>query len=187
VSGEVLGNLVSTTGPFVSFTSTLHPTNGAWKHFSSVANSVSGLWWETLNPVGIIPSTNLFTAPVEYLVRDVQVNACTNGYPPIKDVSQYLAYDPFYYIKNPGGPVEKIRITNTSSVTVSGPIHVFLERLTPGRSVANPDGDYLGSPFVTLVSTALAPGQSEDVSVQFNADSAGSIPDFRVRLASGQF
>ena len=187
VSGEVLGNLVSVKGPFVNFNTTLHNTNGAWKHFSSIATNVNGLAWETLSPVGILPSTSLFTAPVEYLIRDAQVNACVGGLSPVKDLSQYLAYDPFWYIKNPGGPVMTVRITNTSSVKVDGPIHIFLDGMTQGRSVVNPDGDYLGSPFVTLASSSLAPGQSEEVTVQFNADTAGSIPSFRVRLGSGAF
>jgi len=107
--------------------------------------------------------------------------------PPLKDLSQYLSCDPYYSLKNPGGPVQQFRVTNTSSTTVSGPIHLLVEGIAQGRSVVNPDGDYLGSPFINLVSTSLAPGQSEDVSVQFNNDSTGAIPTFQALLASGDF
>src|SRR5262249_36646559 len=74
-----------------------------------------------------------------------------------------------------------------SSVAVQGPIHVLIQGLTSGRAVANPDGDYLGRPFVDLVSSSLAPGQSENVTSHFNSDSTGSIPSFRVQLAYGDF
>src|SRR5206468_292017 len=113
------------------------PTGG-FKPYSQVELDVSSLAFETLAPVGIVPDVN-------YLVKDAQVDFCTAGIPPLRDLSQYLAYDPFYYIKNPGAPVAKIRVTNTSSVTVEGPIHMLLEEMTPGRTVVNPDGDYLGS------------------------------------------
>jgi hypothetical protein len=191
VSGSVLGNLVGTAGKFVDFHTTLQPTNGVWKHFSSVAANVSGMAWETLNPAGIIPPAGVFVNPfgwpVEYMVSEVSVNPCAAGFPPIKDLSQYLSVDPYYSLKNPGGPVQQVRITNASSVRVSGPIHLFIEGIAQGRSVVNPDGDYLGSPFVTQASSSLAPGQFEDVSVQFNEDSTGTIPSFRAQVVSGNF
>jgi hypothetical protein len=185
VSGEVTGNLVSATGPFVQFP-VFKPTQPTptWKKYSQVASNVVGLWFETLHPVGILPS--LFSAPVNYLVTWAQAQSCLTGPPPLIDLSQYLSYDPFYYLENPEGPVAKTRITNTSSVTVREPVHVLLEGITPALSVVNPDGDYLGTPFIDL-SGSLAPGQSEDVTVQFVASPSGAIPTFRVKLAAGDF
>jgi hypothetical protein len=90
-------------------------------------------------------------------------------------------------LEHPGGPVASLMITNHSSVTVEGPIHVLLQGMTPGRSLINPDGDYLGSQFVTLTSSALAPGQWERVTLQFDGDSTTAAPSFRVRLAAGDF
>ena len=81
----------------------------------------------------------------------------------------------------------KIQIKNVSSVAVQGPIHLFIEGLTSGRTVANPDGDYLGTPFMNLVSGSLAPGQTEDVTIYFNSNRAGTLPTFRVQLVSGSF
>ncbi|MBV9266805.1 MAG: hypothetical protein JO061_11615 [Acidobacteriaceae bacterium] len=178
VSGEVTGNLVLATGPFVEVPvfQPIQPAP-AWKYYHQVASNVSALAFETLHPAGIIP-------PVNYLGTGALAQSCLI-FPPIIDLSQYLSYDPFYSLENPGGPVEKIRITNTSSVTVSGPIHVLLEGIAPPLSVVNPDGDYLGTPFMDL-SGSLAPGQSEDVTVQF-ASSSGAIPTFRVKLAAGDF
>ena len=92
-----------------------------------------------------------------------------------------------YAVNDPAGPVEKIRITNVSSVTVQGPFHVLLDGLPAGRAVVNPDGDYMASPFMTLTSVSLEPGQTEEVTIHFNADPAGTIPGFHVRIISGNF
>jgi hypothetical protein len=59
---------------------------------------------------------------------------------------------------------------------VEGPVHLLLEGLPPGRAVVNPSGDYLGTPFIDLKSRSLAPGETEDVTIRFNADSSGRFP-----------
>jgi hypothetical protein len=184
-AGQVTGNLVSAQGPFVEYP-VFKPTGG-WKLYSQVASDVIGLWFETLSPNGLIPTPPSGGAPVNYLVANAQATSCLNGFPPIIDLSQYFSYDPFYNLKNPGGPVATTRITNTSSVAINGPIHMLLEGVTPRLSVVNPDGDYLGTPFVNLVSGSLAPGQSETITIQFDGDATTPSPSFRVKLASGDF
>ena len=101
----------------------------------------------------------------------------------VKDLS-YLTYE-ISYLRSSVGPVAKIRVTNTGSLMVEGSIHALLEKVTPGFRVINPDGDYLDSPFVTLPSTALAPGESAEMTVQFDTQSTGAVPEFHVRLISG--
>jgi len=172
---------------FIDFKTVLQPVPNnptAWKPFTSMWDQgAEGIAFETLSPVGIIPEVN-------YQLMDASVESCT-GLPIIKDVWELAcAYPnclPFYTLTDPGGPVEKFRVTNMSSVAVQGPIHVLIEGLPSGRAVVNPDGDYRGSPYVNLVSSSLGPGQSEDVTIQFNAISTGAIPGFRVRLVSGDF
>ncbi len=189
VSGQVTGNLVrSDNNAFIDFVTVLKaiPNNpGAWKHFISIWDQgAEGLAFETLAPAGII-------AEVNYQLMDADIEACTAA-PPIKDLSNYLTCSqagcpPISFSNDPSDPWVKIQLKNVSSVAVQGPIHLFIEGLTSGRAVANPDGDYLGSPFMDLVSSSLAPGQTEDVTIRFNSDRAGSIPIFRVTPVSGGF
>lgn len=189
VSGEVTGNLVrSDNNAFIDSGTVLKPVPNnpaAWKHFTSVWDKgAEALYFETLDPVGIIPEVN-------YQLMDAEVLPCTTA-PPIKDLSNYLTCSqpgcpPISFSNDPSDPWEKIQIKNVSSVTVQGPIHLFIEGLTSGRAVANPDGDYLGNPYMNLVSGSLAPGQSEDVTIYFNSDRTGSIPTFRVNPVAGTF
>ncbi len=172
VSGAVTGNLIRTTGPFAAFPQ-FQPA-GHWQNYSQYSpQAVNGIGFETL--VG---------HSAEYYIRDVVVQPCEPAPVLFYEMPYYVAYDPFWLIKDPGAPYEKIRVTNNSAVTVEGPIHVLLEGLPQGRTVVNPDGDYRGTPYFTLASRSLAPGQSEVVTIQFNADPAGNIPSFRVRLGS---
>jgi hypothetical protein len=193
ISGELTGNLVGLNGAFVDFNSVLHPIKnnpGAWKQFTSISSNARGIAFETLAPVGLI-------SEVQYQLMDVDVEpqpalACSVTAFKALDLSQYLTCGgpgcpPSDSLNDPSGPVVKIRITNVSSVTVQGPVHVLLDGLPAGRAVVNPDGDYLGSPFINLVSRSLEPGQTEELTIQFNADPAGRIPSYRVRMISGDF
>ena len=188
-SGQVTGNLVrSDNNAFIDFVTVLKPipnNPGAWKHFISIWDKgAEALDFETLAPIGII-------ADVNYQLMDADVEPCTAA-PPVKDLSNYLTCaqagcPPISFSNDPSDPWVKIQIKNVSSVAVQGPIHLFIEGLPSGSAVANPDGDYLGSPFMDLVSSSLAPGQTEDVTIRFNSDRAGSIPIFRVKPVSGSF
>jgi hypothetical protein len=109
-------------------------------------------------------------------VTNAQTQSCIIGAPAVKDLSQSLSFDPFDYQRSPGHTVAKTRVTNITSVTVKGPVQVLLEGMPQGHRVVNPDGDYFGSPFITLVSGSLAPGQSEDVTVEFDGDLTDAMP-----------
>lgn len=184
-SGTITGNLVSVNGAFIDFGTVLKPANNSWKLFKSIWTQGSeALAFETLTPIGIIPAAN-------YEIMDADVEPCSSA-PPLKDLSNYLTCaqpgcPPISFSNDPVDPWEIIQITNVSSVPVEGPIHMLLDGLTSGRAAVNPDGDYLGTPYINLVSSSLAPGQSEDVTIHFNSQSTGAIPSFRVRLASGDF
>ncbi len=71
-------------------------------------------------------------------------------------------------------------ITNTSSVTISGPIEVVLANLVSGATLVNATGTvpsglpYAGSPYITSSASSLAPGASVSVPVQFTY--TGSAP-----------
>jgi hypothetical protein len=186
VSGQVTGNLVSSvTHAFVDFNSVLQPAQGnpnAWFQFTKWWNKgAESLYFETLSPIGI-------TSEVNYQIMDAEVEPCSSV-PPLKDITElaceYPGCIPFYSLADPTGPLEKFRVVNVSGVTVRGPIHVLIEGLPAGRAVVNPAGDYLGTPYLDLVSSSLEAGQSENVTLRFNAISTGEIPKVRVRLASG--
>jgi hypothetical protein len=184
-SGTITGNLVSVNGAFIDSKIVLKPANNSWKLFTSIWTQGSeALDFETLTPVGIIPAAN-------YQIMDADVEPCSSA-PPDKDLSNYVTCaqpgcPPISFSNDPVDPWEIIQITSVSSVPVEGPIHMLLDGLTSGRAVVNPDGDYLGTPYVNLMSSSLDPGQSEDVTIHFNSDSTGTIPSFRVQLASGDF
>ncbi len=81
--------------------------------------------------------------------------------------------------------MEKIQITNRSSLTLTGPLFLMLQRMTPGRHLVNPSGNYLGNPYTRLDVSSLAPGQSVDVTLTFDPISDGSLPTFLPRLVTG--
>jgi hypothetical protein len=183
VSGQVTGNLVSSVNnAFIDSNAVLMPVPnnpGAWRHFTSIWDKgAEGLYFETLSPEGII-------RPVDYQLMNADVEPCVAA-PPIKDLSGYIVATPFSYSADPAEPSVKIRVTNVSAIRWSGPLHLMMEGLGE-RMVANPDGDFLGTPYVTLVSSTLAPGQSEDVTVYFNPDAKGAVPAVQLKLASGNF
>lgn len=173
--GEVTGNLVLQTGPFASYP-IFKPNNGIPKFYQQVVfQPVLGLWFETLHGAG-----------AEYTVNSPVVQPCLSPVP-VKDLTQNLTYEWYWSDRNAAAPIAKVRVTNHSSATIDGPILLMLEDLTPGRSVINPDGDYVGTTFVTMTSTKLAPGQFEDVTIQFSGDPAGILPNFRLKPATGRF
>ena len=187
-NGEVVGNFISSlTNTLVDKKSVLQPVANApntFQLFTTIRKNVNGLAFETVDSFGIIPERH-------YRIMLADVEACPVP-PPIKDLSGYVTCavagcPPIDFQHDPVSPVETIRIVNSSNMTVEGPVHLLLEGLSQGRAVVNPSGDYLGTPFVDLKSRSLAPGETEDVTIRFNADSTGSVPTFRLRFVSGDF
>jgi hypothetical protein len=60
-----------------------------------------------------------------------------------------------------------VTISNPGNATVSGPLYLVLQGLTPGVTVANKTGDKDIGPYITLPVTDLAPGQSVSVTTTF--------------------
>ena len=79
-----------------------------------------------------------------------------------------------------------IQITNTSGQTIAGPIHIALDQLTAGVTLANAAGQFQGLPYVTAGAASLAPGQSTTVAVQFNNPANARI-GYVVRTFAGAF
>ena len=80
-----------------------------------------------------------------------------------------------------------VRNTSVNNVTIYGPLQVVLTQLTPGVTLANGTGSYLGNPYITIPGvTTLAPGAAASVQVQFN--NPGNVkPNFTAVTYSGQF
>jgi predicted extracellular nuclease len=79
-----------------------------------------------------------------------------------------------------------IQITNTSAQAIDGPIHVVLDQLTPGVTLANAAGQFQGLPYLTIGTAPLAPGQSATVAVQFT-NPGGARIGYAARTYSGDF
>ena len=79
-----------------------------------------------------------------------------------------------------------IQITNTSAQTIAGPIHIALDQLTAGVTLANAAGQFQGLPYVTAGVASLAPGQSTTVAVQFTNPANARI-GYVVRAFAGIF
>ena len=60
-------------------------------------------------------------------------------------------------------------VTNISGATISGPFQMVLTSLTSGVTLRDATGTFKGSPYITVPSvSALAPGQSATVNLQFS-------------------
>ena len=68
-------------------------------------------------------------------------------------------------------------IKNTGSSAINGPLQIVLMSLTPGVTLANATGKFVGNPYITapLSGGSLAPGQAATVSVQFKNPSNVTI------------
>jgi hypothetical protein len=80
-----------------------------------------------------------------------------------------------------------VRNTSENNVTIYGPLQVVLTQLTPGVTLTNATGSYLGNPYITSPGvTTLSPGASASVQVQFN--NPGNVKlNFTAVTYSGQF
>lgn len=68
-----------------------------------------------------------------------------------------------------------VTLTNISSGPIGGPLQVLMTGVTPRVTLANGTGDLSGTPYLTIPTLALAPGQSITVSVQFKNPSNATI------------
>lgn len=84
--------------------------------------------------------------------------------------------------------VGTIRVTNTSSQAISGPIQVAIGNLPSGITVANRAGTTPGGlPYLTVPGvTSLAPGETATVQLQLSDPSAAPI-SFTMTVYSGAF
>jgi hypothetical protein len=80
-----------------------------------------------------------------------------------------------------------LTLTNVSGGAISGPFQVVLDSLTPGVTALNTSGSFGGWSFITIPNaTALAPGQSAKLTVQF-ANSGTAPITFSPLPYSGSF
>lgn len=68
-----------------------------------------------------------------------------------------------------------VNITNTSSETLTGPLHLRLEGLTAGVTLDNKTGDKDGASYITLPEQALAPGQTVTLTTTFSNPAKAAI------------
>jgi glycosidase len=106
-------------------------------------------------------------------------------YDVVADVSRSVHVSTYYHsAKYTSGT---LRVRNTSGRNVFGPLQVVLTDLSPGVTLANAAGTYLGSPYITIPRvTRLEPGAAASVQVQFNNPANEKIR-FTPATYSGQF
>jgi hypothetical protein len=68
-----------------------------------------------------------------------------------------------------------VTITNSSTQTLTGPLHLGLQGLSAGVTLDNKSGDEDGVPYITLPVTGLAPGQKVTVTTTFSNPNKVSI------------
>jgi hypothetical protein len=81
-------------------------------------------------------------------------------------------------------------VTNTSGSAITGPVQVVLTNLTPGVTMTNNTGmfvgpPYNGSPFITVSVPNLAAGAAVNVLIQFTDPSNGFINYTPVTFSGG--
>jgi hypothetical protein len=64
-----------------------------------------------------------------------------------------------------------VTVTNTSSMTLNGPLSVVLTGLSPGVTALNPTGSTASGPYYTFDLLPILPGQSATFGVEFSATS----------------
>jgi hypothetical protein len=84
---------------------------------------------------------------------------------------------------------QTVALTNNSAFTITGPISLVLDGLSGNATLANAIGftisnPPLGSPFLGVNATSLAPGQSISVSLQFTDPSRAAI-SYTARVLAG--
>jgi hypothetical protein len=79
---------------------------------------------------------------------------------------------------------QRVTLTNDSSVSVAGPIHLVLDDLSANTVLTNASGTAAGSPYIIVSDTALAVGASVSVTLQFTNPASGGIT-YNPRTVSG--
>ena len=79
-----------------------------------------------------------------------------------------------------------VKVTNTSAVALSGPLHLVLEGLPAGVTLDNKSGQQGGAPYLTLPGTTLAPGATVTVTTTFANPSKTNIV-YTAKIVSGTF
>jgi len=75
---------------------------------------------------------------------------------------------------------QQVTFTNNNSSTLTGPFHLALDNLSSNAALSNKTGNTTtslpaGSPYITISSGNLAPGESTTVTLQFTNPSNGGI------------
>jgi predicted extracellular nuclease len=78
----------------------------------------------------------------------------------------------------------EIRIVNQSGAQINGPVYLFLENITPGVTLKNPDGYWNGTPYYLISAAGLAPGASKPVAVHISKP-RGTRFEFTPKALSG--
>lgn len=79
----------------------------------------------------------------------------------------------------------KLMFTNTGKTTLSGPLHVVLQGLTPGVVLNGAHGSHKGAPYLTLPETALAPGEKLTVHISLTFGDKKKAIDYTPKLFTG--
>ncbi len=79
-----------------------------------------------------------------------------------------------------------ITVRNGPNQTIAGPVQVLFSGLTAGVTLANATGSYSGTPYLTVSTGALAPGQAVTVAVRFSNPSNARI-GYTAKTYSGTF
>lgn len=79
-----------------------------------------------------------------------------------------------------------IKVTNTSTSTMAGPLQVELQNLSVGVTLVNATGMHGRNPYITTAPNGLAPGASVTVPVKYSNPTRVGI-SYYVRVSSGAF
>jgi len=79
-----------------------------------------------------------------------------------------------------------VKITNTSTAALNGPLQLLLQGLPSGVTLDEKSGDQNGAPYLTLPGMTLAPGASVTVTTTFTNPSKTAIT-YTPKLFSGTF
>jgi fibronectin type 3 domain-containing protein len=67
-----------------------------------------------------------------------------------------------------GGYYQNVSIKNTSAASIAGPVEMVITNLTSGVTVTNASGTFNGNPYRTATTSALAPGASVSVRINYS-------------------
>ncbi|HKE95478.1 MAG TPA: endonuclease/exonuclease/phosphatase family protein, partial [Povalibacter sp.] len=79
-----------------------------------------------------------------------------------------------------------IRVTNTGSQPLKGPLQLVFDSLSPGVTFANATGSSNGMPYIAAPIASLAAGASTQIAVQFSNPQRAAV-SYGLRVYSGEF